>query len=384
MQAGTIHLFGAALVSGTVAAAACALLTPWVIRLAHRWGALDCPGGRKQHAAPVPRLGGVAVVAGIAAGILAVVAASGWLRGADMVELLTFVGATEVIFVLGLVDDLRTLPVWVKLPVEAVAAGALVAVGSSFHAVSVPFLHPLELGVLGPVLSVLWIVGVTNAINLIDGLDGLAGGVVVIISSSFLTYALMTGNALPVIVMSAMVGACGAFLRYNWTPARLFLGDSGSLTLGFLLAAVSVQSATKAPVAVAILVPILALGVPVIDALLVAFLRFLERPHSSFASRTLRVFRADRLHMHHLLQATGLTRRGVVWSIYSLVLVFCAFSLLVAATRRPEVGLPLILVEFMVIVVMRHVGLSRESAGRRVASVSLEPEPEPEQQRKVS
>ena len=135
----------------------------------------------------------------------------------------------------------------------------------------------------GAVVSLLWIVGVTNAINLIDGLDGLAGGVVAIIADSLLAYALLQGNLRTVILMAATAGACIGFLRHNWAPARIFMGDSGSLTLGFLLAAISVHSSLKAPAAVAILVPILALGVPVIDTLLVMGVRFLDRPKGRLA-----------------------------------------------------------------------------------------------------
>ncbi len=382
---GGMNLWFAALVSGGVAAIVCALLAPRVVRLAHRWGVLDRPGGRKEHAVPVPRLGGLAVVPAIACGILAVVASTGWLRRSDPVELATLLGATAVIFALGLVDDLRTLPAWVKLPIEVIVASVLVAVGSGFHVLGLPFMDRIELGLLGPILSVLWIVGVTNAINLIDGLDGLAGGVVAIIASSFLVYALMTANPLPVVVVGAMAGACSAFLFFNWSPARLFLGDCGSLTLGFLLATIGMRSTTKASTTVAILVPVLALGVPVLDTLLVASLRFLERPHSTFAARTLRVFRADRNHLHHLLRWCGLTRRGVVLTIYSLVLVFCLFSLLVAATRKPELGLPLLVIEVGVIVAARRLGLSRETASRSVSAPepvgSLEPEPERAQRR---
>ena len=178
---------------------------------------------------------------------------------------------------------------------------------------SLPGLGDVELGIFGEVVSLLWIVGVTNAINLLDGLDGLAGGVVAIVATGLLVYAVdLQDNLLAMVLMAAIVGACVGFLRHNWAPARIFMGDSGSLTLGFLLAAMSVHSSLKAPAAVAILVPILALGLPVMDTLLVMLVRFLDRPHGPFVDRFLRMFHADRNHLHHVLEPFMARRARIV------------------------------------------------------------------------
>jgi UDP-GlcNAc:undecaprenyl-phosphate GlcNAc-1-phosphate transferase len=230
----------------------------------------------------------------------------------------------------------------------------LVHVGWSFQVLSLPGDRTLDLGMLGPVVTVVWIVGVTNAINLIDGLDGLAGGVVAIIAASLLGYALLLGNPGTVILMAAMTGACLGFLRHNWAPARIFMGDSGSLTLGFVLAAVTVHSSLKAPAAIAIVVPLLALGVPVMDTLLVMGVRFLARPHSAFGERLLAMFHADRNHLHHLLLRQSKSRgRAVAW-IYGTVLTFCFAALVVALTRNPLLGVVVLVIEGGVLVMLRQ------------------------------
>src|SRR5262249_27384453 len=154
------------------------------------------------------------------------------------------------------------------------AAGGVVYAGWSFSQLYVPLSGNVNLGILGGLFTLIWIVGVTNAINLLDGLDGLAGGVTAIIASSLLIFAWIQGQLLTVMLMSAIVGACLGFLRHNWAPAKIFMGDSGSLTLGFLLATMSLYSSIKGAATVAILVPVLALGLPVIDTLLVMAVRF--------------------------------------------------------------------------------------------------------------
>jgi UDP-GlcNAc:undecaprenyl-phosphate GlcNAc-1-phosphate transferase len=255
----------------------------------------------------------------------------------DLFALLAGVG---LVFLVGIVDDLVGVSVVSKFVIETVAAGLLVANGWCFTIIAGPFGHEHELGALSAVISVVWIVGVTNAINLMDGLDGLASGVIAIIAGSFFVYAVMQQNYFTVILMGGVLGSCLGFLRHNWEPAKIFLGDSGSLTLGYLLAVTSVHSSIKASAAVAILVPMLALGVPVIDTLLVMVLRFLERPHSRLAQRLGGMFSADRNHRHHLIEAWRGSHATVVRVIYALVGLSCGGALLVATelVNTPETG----------------------------------------------
>jgi UDP-GlcNAc:undecaprenyl-phosphate/decaprenyl-phosphate GlcNAc-1-phosphate transferase len=361
-----------------VAAFVTHLLVPVVTRLAISLRAIDQPGVRKLHASAVPRLGGVAIVGGlgIAAGFAALGHWTTWAARIGSKELLALVAGTLLVFLLGVVDDLRGVGSGTKFLVELAAAGMLIAAGWSFHVLRLPFVGGVDLGLFGPVVSLLWIVGVTNAINLIDGLDGLAGGVVAIISVSMLGYAALQASPGSVVLMAATAGACLGFLRHNWEPARIFMGDSGALTLGFLLAAMSVHSALKAPAAVAILVPILALGVPVMDTLLVMAVRFLDRPQARPLRRFLRMFRADRKHLHHLLDHVGARRSHAVALIYAVVVAFCLMALVVAVTGQASLGLLLVVIEFLVIFGMRQLG--RHAEATLLARPTAAPPPRPE------
>jgi len=348
----------AALLAGVVTSVA----VPPVARLAAALRAVDRADGlRKRHAGEIPRLGGVAIALGLACGCALGLAIQGgaWAETLPRRELFALAFGTGLVFLVGLVDDLFGVSPAQKFLVQFLAAWLLVRVGWSIDVLRIPGVGPVELGFWGGVISLVWIVGVTNAINLADGLDGLAGGLVAIVSGSLLVFSAIQGNPGSVLLMAAIVGACLGFLRHNWAPARIYLGDSGSLTLGFLLAAISVHSSLKAQAAVAILVPILALGLPVIDTLLVMGLRFLDGRGASIAGRFARMFRADRRHLHHLLGELLRQHRVIVGLIYATVLLFCAAALYVAVTQELTVGLALLVVEFGVIFAMRRLGMTR-------------------------
>jgi UDP-GlcNAc:undecaprenyl-phosphate/decaprenyl-phosphate GlcNAc-1-phosphate transferase len=363
-----VYALGAALVGGL----STNLLIPPVVKLAIALRALDHPDARKLQAGAVPRLGGLAIGAGLAlgAGAGAIALWESWAHRVQRDEILALAFGTGLVFLVGLVDDLVGVRPGTKFLFQLIAAGFLLRVGWSFEVLRLPWIGEIELGILGGLVSLLWIVGVTNAINLIDGLDGLAGGVVTIISLSLLLYAIFQGNPGTVMLMAATVGACLGFLRHNWEPARIFMGDSGSLTLGYLLAAATVHSSLKAPAAVAILVPILALGVPVMDTLLVMAVRFLDRPQGPAATRFLRMFHADRQHLHHLLSHFGGRRSRIVATIYAVVLSFCILALFVAVTGEGTLGIVLVLLEFAVVLSMRQMGLAMEA--RRLSRLQRE------------
>jgi UDP-GlcNAc:undecaprenyl-phosphate/decaprenyl-phosphate GlcNAc-1-phosphate transferase len=366
------HILLYAVGAAVVAALSTNLMVAPVTRLAVALRALDHPGERRIHSTAVPRLGGVAIVMGLVLGAGGA-AVSLWGRigtaiGRD--ELLALAFGIGVVFLIGVIDDLVGVSASRKLFFQFVAAWPLVHLGWSFEVLRLPLIGQIDLGVFAAPVSLLWIVGVTNAINLLDGLDGLAGGVVTIISVSFLGLAIMQGNAGTVLLMAALAGACCGFLRHNWEPARIFMGDSGALTLGFLLATISVHNSLKARAAVAILVPILALGVPVMDTLMVMAVRFLDRPKSAPADRFLRMFHADRQHLHHLLAHFGGKRSRIVAAIYAVVLSFCVLALVVAVTGQTALGMGLVALEFLVILAMRRMGLTMEA--RRLARLQRE------------
>lgn len=359
------EIISLALLTALIAGLVTNLLVPVTVRVAEVLRALDTPDERKRQESPVPRLGGVAIMAGVAlsAGGMAMSHWGTWGFRGGRAELVALAIGTLLVFMVGVVDDLQGVSAAQKLLVEVAAAWLLVRVGWSFTVLGVPFFGNVDLGILAPVISLLWIVGVTNAINLIDGLDGLAGGVVAIIAGSFLAVAVLQGNMLTVLLLGAVVGACIGFLRHNWAPAKIYMGDSGALTLGFLLAVMSVHASLKAPAAVAIVVPLLALGLPVLDTLAVMAGRFVERPKSTLAERFLRMFKADRTHLHHRLETIAPHRKALVLGVYGLVLTFCLLALLVAVTGNVGLGVGLLLVEFGAVVFVRLLGLRGAARG---------------------
>jgi UDP-GlcNAc:undecaprenyl-phosphate GlcNAc-1-phosphate transferase len=353
-----ILLYGIA--AAAIAALITAVVVPFVARVGCSLQVLDIPGGRRDHTQPTPRLGGLAILCGVALGAVAS-AVIAWQRLAlrpSRVELGALLVATAIVALTGLVEDVVGLRVGTKLLAQIVAASILVAAGWNFSVLGVPGGTAIRLGVLGPVVTVLWLVGVTNAINLLDGLDGLASGIVAIIAASMLVYAYLQRNPGSVILMAAVTGACLGFLPQNWAPAKIFMGDAGSFTLGFLLAAICVHSSIKASATVAILVPILALGLPVMDTLLVMAVRFVGRPHGGVAERFLAMFDADQRHVHHEMQRWVKNRRQVVTTLYLVTLTFCLLAMVVAYTKNTLAGSVLVVVELLVIVIMRSLGLT--------------------------
>ena len=347
--------------AGLLAGVVTGTMVPFAAKIAFAVRAVDYPGGRKFHGGAVPRLGGVAIIIGLAfsAGTVAIMKWAAWGGRVSKTEVMAVFIATAMVFTVGLVDDIVGVSVAKKLMVEFAAAVLIVYAGWWFSVLGLPGGGEVGLGVTGGVVTVLWIVGVANAINLFDGLDGLAGGVVAIVAGSMLVYSLIQGNLFTVILMGAVVGACLGFLPHNWLPAKIFMGDAGALTLGFLLAAISVNSSLKSSAAVAILIPILALGVPVMDTLVVMAVRFLERPKGRAVERLFRMFRADRNHVHHLLQQHGASRPTVVRTLYLFVLISCVMALTVALTKSLGLGITLVIVEIAAILLIRTLGFPR-------------------------
>jgi len=293
-----------------VALAASLLATPWAGRLAVRIGAVDRPDKRKIHRHTMPRLGGLAVFIGFAA------AAALLLPDPRLTGLL--LGGT-LILLLGLLDDTRGLSPKVKLLGQGVAAAVVVAFGIRIDFINNPFNGYLYLGAFSIPFTILWIVAITNAINLIDGLDGLASGVSAIVLVTFAVIAHQIGQSTVSLLALALVGAILGFLRYNFYPAKIFLGDCGSMFLGFMIAVLAVFGLLKGLTVVTFVVPVIVLGVPVFDTCFTILRRFCEhRP----------IFQADKGHLHHRLLSQGYSHRQAVLFIYFLSLLFSAGALL--------------------------------------------------------
>ncbi|MCP3978809.1 MAG: undecaprenyl/decaprenyl-phosphate alpha-N-acetylglucosaminyl 1-phosphate transferase [bacterium] len=315
-------------------------VTPALIRLAERWGAVDIPGGRKTHARPMPRIGGLAVFLGFVGGLLF----AGWATGSmALVPQFTAYArglalAAAAMLLVGLYDDVRGLSFKWKLAAQILASGYVWFAGFRIEAVTHPLGGTLDLGLLSFPLTVLWIVGITNAVNLIDGLDGLAAGVALIITGSVAVLAGSSGQLGVTAVSVTLAGSLLGFLRFNFNPARIFLGDSGSLFLGFVLAVTSIRGSQKGPVAVAILAPLLVLGLPLLDTGLAvarrSFRLVSDGMRSDNAARYMlanmrQVFLPDRGHIHHRLIDLGMSHRSAVLVLYATALTFAlaAFAL---------------------------------------------------------
>ncbi|MDP1572395.1 MAG: MraY family glycosyltransferase [Vicinamibacterales bacterium] len=309
------------------------VLTPLVTRASTRLGLVDAPGGRKVHATPVPRLGGVAVAA--AAG-LALASAALLLPGVSghLGTVAPILIGAALVFLVGLWDDARTAGPWPKLAVESAAAVVVMAGGLLIERVTLAGVT-WQLGWMAWPMTWLWIVGLTNAFNLIDGIDGLASGIAVIAGATCGTMLILRGHPGEAMLVVAATGAAAGFLVYNFNPASIFLGDSGSLLFGFLLATTALAGWQKGATALAAGVPLLIFALPITDTA-AALARRLVRPgdaHPRLGTVLGRVMEPDRDHIHHRLLALGLSERRVVLLLYG---VSMALSLLALATARVD------------------------------------------------
>ena len=297
-------------VIGLVAAALLAALlvsfvsTPVVKALAQKMGAVDVPkDNRRMHDHPIPRMGGLAIFFGFMLSVLVFLPLTEQLRG-------MLLGASLIV-VLGILDDIYALSAKLKFVVQIVAALIAVSQGNVITVLSNPNIFSddpfWDLGILSVPVTVLWIVGITNAVNLIDGLDGLACGVSTISSMTMLVIALVVAEADVAIIMAALAGACIGFLPYNLNPAKIFMGDTGSTFLGFVLAVVSVQGLFKYAAIISFAVPFLMLALPIFDTCF-AIIRRVSKGQSPMSP--------DRSHIHHRLIDMGFSQKQAVAVLY--------------------------------------------------------------------
>ncbi len=289
-------------------------VTPSVKKLAVRVGAMDNPNARKVHHEVIPRLGGLGIYLGFLAAVLYSLPLT-----QDVIGLL--VGASVIIAV-GVWDDICQIPAKVKLAGQIVAAAILVGFGVQMEWLMNPFGERyiyLSNWISVP-LTILWVVGFTNMVNLIDGLDGLAAGVSSIAAVSVALIAYQMGQEASALITVAMAGAALGFLQYNFNPARIFMGDTGSMFLGYVLAAVSIMGVMKTAATVALIVPMIALGLPIMDTALAIVRRYL---------RGVPIFSPDRGHLHHRLLDKGLSQKQVVLLMYAITAFLGMISLVV-------------------------------------------------------
>lgn len=334
-----------------IALAVVAALTPVVRLVALRIGAIAHPGGRHVHQTAIPRLGGLAICAGFLAAVTTLYFRSpevaGYFRAIPL-RMLGIVAGGVAMCAVGVIDDTRGVRAVYKLLLQIAVAVFAFACGLRIMVLHLPIVGDVQMWALALPLTVLWIVGVINAVNLIDGLDGLAAGVVFFAATTNFVVAWLAASPLVAVLSGAIAGAVVGFLIYNFNPARIFMGDSGSYFLGYILATTAlVSSSQKGATAVSLLVPVMALGVPIFDTLFAMVRRILERRS---------VFSPDRGHIHHRLLDMGLTHRRAVVIIYAVCGVFTAAAIGVSLERAWQVGAALLGAGVALVGLVRFVG----------------------------
>lgn len=334
-----------------LAAALSYLLTPLVTRLAVIWGVLDRPDvHRHTHARPVPRLGGVAIYAAFVLALTSLFLIHNKPTLTFQTQLLTvfkLLLPCTLIFLLGIYDDVKGAGASIKFSVQIAASILLFAFGFRITQIWNPFGGVMDLGLLALPVTVLWLVGISNAFNLIDGVDGLSAGAALFALLTVSIAAVVYGHPLIVILAIALAGATLGFLRYNFAPAQIFMGDSGSLFLGFTLAALAMQGSQKSATAVAVAIPIVSFGLPILDTGWAIVRRLLGRRP---------LFSGDDEHIHHMMLKRGFSSRQVIILLYGVCALLALFSLLFLNPQGKVMGLALFAVGLCMFLGIQHLG----------------------------
>ena len=344
------------------------VLTKYVRDLATVRGWVAAPAlERHLHNRPLPRLGGVAIFLAFVL-TLAFALPVGWHRiasglGFPFRALLTILLPGCLIFALGIYDDIHPVSAYVKVAVQSVAGAALFAGGLRILDLPVLFGTRQFSWFVGLPLTILWVLAITNAFNLIDGLDGLAAGSALFSTMVMFAVALVSGSSLVSLMALALAGSILGFLRFNFSPATIFLGDCGSLFIGFMLSALALQGAQKAPTIIAVAIPVVSFGLPILETGLSIARRFLGgRP----------VFTADREHIHHKLLQRGLSQRQVVITLYAVSALFALFSLFLLWPTGGMLGLVLAVLGTGVWIGVQRLGYLEFGELGRVAHRTIE------------
>lgn len=321
MQIDVQFLITAAL--ALIAAGIVSFITTPIVRLfAQKVGAVDVPkDSRRVHKHPIPRMGGLAIFIGFVLSVVLFARIDTQMRGILL--------GSVIIVVVGVVDDITPLPAILKLIVQIIAALVAVAFGVRIEFLANPIWWSdtmyIDFGFLSIPVTVLWIVGLTNAVNLIDGLDGLAVGVSAIASIAMMTISLAMGQWNTAIIIAALVGACFGFMPFNLNPARIFMGDTGALMLGYVMACISIIGLLKFYAIVSFAVPLLALGLPIFDTAF-AIIRRLAHGQNPMSP--------DRGHFHHRLIDMGLSQKQAVALLYAISAILGFAAVLIATSSE--------------------------------------------------
>ena len=329
------------------------IATAIVRRGAEQIGLVDRPNERKLHQTATPRLGGLAIIFGFGFPLLVL---AGNVRAAELVSknisyLFALLASGSLIVGLGVYDDLIGANAPKKFVVQTGAALILVSFGFHFTFISLAG-QVFELGILGWIASIVWIVGVINALNFIDGMDSLATVVSITIAISFAVIAVIRRDAFSLVIMTALAGSLIGFYPWNKPPAKIFMGDSGSLFIGLLLAACSIAKPSKSSTALLIVGPMLALALPVIDTLFVMRAR-MKGKQVPMSTRFRRLFNADKNHIHHVLIAKYGSTTKAILSIWSITLLFAVAAVMTVIQETKLYGYTSGIVGFIALLVLR-------------------------------
>ena len=324
------------------------VLTPGATWLGKRFGAIDMPSERKVHPRPIPRSGGLAIALAFGLSLIACV-----FLMTQVSELLFWnqqrafglLGGI-VVFTVGFFDDFKRLEPRLKLLAQILAASLAYYGGVRIEAFAVGEMG-FQFGILSWFITVFWFLLLINAVNLIDGLDGLAAGVAFFTSTVMVILGIMQGNFLAALAFAALAGALLGFLRYNFNPASVFMGDGGSYFIGYTIAALSIMGSLKSQVGATLLIPLLALGVPIFDTILSPVRRWV---------RGRQMFRPDKGHIHHRLVAMGLSSKRTVLILYGISCALCLLAILLINLRNEMASLLLIVLGITAFIVVRKMG----------------------------
>lgn len=331
------------------------ILTPYAKRLACKLGAIDVPrDNRRVHKKPIPSLGGIAIYLSF---IITVIMYAMFNKNISLnSEFKGILLGVTLIVAIGIIDDIKQISAGYKLAVQVLAALIAVYSGVTIDFIKFPLANTenglLFLKAFKIPVTIFWIIGITNTVNLIDGLDGLAAGVSTIASLSLAAVSYNVGQYNIAILLAILAGASLGFLPYNFNPAQIFMGDTGSLVIGYLLATISVEGVIKSAATIAVAIPVLALGVPIFDTTFAIVRRLINKKP---------IMEADKGHLHHRLLDYGLSQKQTVLILYAISLVLGGSSIFISDIAKPSAYLVVGIILILILYGAHRIGIIKET-----------------------
>lgn len=317
------------------------LLVPWIGKLAIKIGAVDKPNARKVHTTLMPRMGGLAIYISFFTVVFLTQTITKEIIG-------LFLGGTVLIAV-GIWDDRKDIPAKIKLVGQILAAVIVVAFGVRVEFMSNPLTNgAFHLDIFSIPVTIIWIVGIINAVNLIDGLDGLAAGTSIIAAVTMALVGYSSGQNHMMALALILAGATLGFLRYNFHPAKIFMGDTGSMFLGYILSVLAIMGVAKSVTFISLVTPILVLGIPIFDTFFAIVRRTIKKQP---------IFAPDKEHLHHCLLNMGLSHRNTVLVIYGINIVLAGSGLLMSVVTTTQAMILLVIISTVVLIGARKLGI---------------------------